>query len=143
MAVFEFAIATKDKDGTRSKTGDIIAYKPHPWQWSDHELRNYLIVVIGGITEEQAAALCSPDYEGGKIAGKFTAEESPAIVNKRRFNIPLDSIAKAIKADVSLSDLRDSRKIYQPAKATILSLDDNIVYDKALKKKKQDVSKIN
>jgi len=51
--------------GRRKKEGDIIAYKPAPWDWGKEESKTHLIVPVTGLTEEEVIKLCQSEYEYG------------------------------------------------------------------------------
>ena len=52
---FDFAIAAMSNDGKkRMKEGDVVAYKPHPGKWGKKEVKQFVIVTIDGLTEEEA-----------------------------------------------------------------------------------------
>jgi len=123
MADFEFAIAVKDEEGKRKKQGDIIAVKPAPWDWGRKEVDEYLIVPVTGLTKEEAHNLCQPHYDGGVKQEDITVENIPAIVGKRRYNIPLDTIKTGWCADMITVDVEDKTKIYQPLKDAKVVID--------------------
>ena len=72
MAKWEFAIACRDEADLasghkRKKEGDIIAVKPYPWQWGNKEVNAYLMVIVDGLTQQEAHDLCKPQYEDGSL----------------------------------------------------------------------------
>jgi hypothetical protein len=133
---FEFAIAVKDEKDLKSghkrkKQGDIIAYKPSPWKWGVMELKNYLIVTVDGLTEEMAMKLCDSHYADGKFSSDFSIDEArPTPLAKRRFKMPIDTLATVAKVPIDTSELTAAKE-YQPLKAVELKfLTANIFYDK-------------
>lgn len=110
---WEFLIAIRDEDDLpsghkRKKEGDVIAFKPHPWEWGEKEVRGYFIVIVDGLTREEAADLASPVDDG---------------TMKRRFAIPFEIIKKGWCPRISMAHVRNSRMRHQPVK------DDGIVMD--------------
>ena len=132
---WEFAVAVKDEEdlpsGPTKKEGDIVAVKPYPWQWGTKEVDEYLIVIVEGLTEEEAKRLRQPHYEGGILKEgipKFipnmkSLPKPPKIIGKNRFNIPLSIIKNGWIPDLKEKDVRNKTKVYQPFK------DKNIIID--------------
>jgi hypothetical protein len=99
--IFEFALACCDEpEPHRKKEGDIIACKPFPWNWGRVELKEYLIVIVDGMTDDEAARLAGESMSGFK----------------RRFKIPFDIIQDGWYPDMYLDYIRDKSKVYQPVK---------------------------
>jgi len=122
---WELAVQPWDKDDLpsghkRAKAGDIVAVKPYPWAWGKAELRNYLIVIVDNMTEEEAMEIMSPLYEndisdsmdenGMLIAGVVTG--------KRKFKLDIDKLKTNILPDLDKTKLKDQNKEnnYQPFK---------------------------
>ena len=128
MGVFEFAICVKDEADLESghkrmKQGDIIAVKPAGWQWGKKELDGFLIVPVTGLTKEEAHSMCQPHYDGGVKQEEITEESTSAVVGKRRYNIPLDTIKNGWCKDMKTADVENKTKIYQPLKDANIKLD--------------------
>ena len=67
MATWEVAIAVCDETEVhRKKEGDIIAFKPAPWDWGRKETNQYLIATIEGMTQSEMVQLCRPLLEDGQ-----------------------------------------------------------------------------
>lgn len=121
MAKFEFAIAICDEvESHRKKEGDIIAVKPYPWQWGKKELDQYLIVVMEGLTEEEAHKLCIPHFITGTDCYPPDDSERPKNLAKRRFKIPLDTIKDGWLPSMDLEKVRDKTDKYQPLKDEVV-----------------------
>lgn len=145
MAKWEFAIRAYDQEDLesghkRSKKGDIIAYKPYPHEWGRKEKQGFVFVTMDGLTEEEASALCSPYYEDGKTP---TVDETPTILAKRRFKIPIEELEKVAKIRVDAREMEDPNKEYQPFidKSFDFTKDD-IIYDKEKKRLSKEIIKI-
>lgn len=117
---WELAIQPNDKADLpsghkRAKAGDIVAVKPYPWEWGKAELRNYLIITVTNMTEEEAQSLMSPLWEGDNPGDML---EPGAITGKRKFKIDLDKLKKDILPDLDKTKLSEQGKIedYQPFK---------------------------
>ena len=128
MAKWEFAIAVRDEvdlpsGHKRKKEGDIIAVKPHPWQWGKREVNVYLIVIADNLIEQEAHSLCQAHYEDGILQENINIDNPVDIVGKRRYSIPLSIIKNGWIPKMIIPDVRDLRKIYQPLK------NENIVID--------------
>ena len=132
---WELAIAKRDEDGLRKKLGDVIAYKPYPWEWGNKDKEHYLIVVVDGITETEAYRMTMPLYEFPD--GLVTIDgwlDFGAITAKRRYNldtVKLKNMISDAKTDWNLCF--DPTSTYQPfdngEKITDFKTD-NAVYDK-------------
>ena len=123
MAKWELAIAIKDENDLpsghkRKKEGDIIAYKPAPWNWGKVEVKTHLIVPIDGLTEEEVMELCEPEYDNGKKLSEMTQEEQMTAkpVKKRRYSLPLDNIKNGWIKDMDLNRVANPEEEYQPIK---------------------------
>ena len=123
MAKWEFAIAVRDEKDLpsghkRKKEGDIIAVKPYPWKWGKKEVANHLIVIADGLTREEAIALCQPHYEDGVLEQDIAVDvkESPKILGKRRYSIPLEVIKQGWEPALDVDAVRDITEVYQPLK---------------------------
>lgn len=135
MATWEFAIFIKDKEGKRAKKGDIIACKPAPWEWGEMEKRQFLIVIIDGLTEEEAYGFCKVDWErpDGTVEDE---EDTGEMLNKRRYQIDFDKLGETIDT----SKLLDEDVVYQPIKDKDKKFekddkgDIDLIYDKKEKK---------
>lgn len=123
MEKFELLIACRDEADVlvkrgRKKEGDVIAVKPHPWEWGRKETAGFLIVpVLTDMSKKEIAALCE------------TGDRE-----KRRFQIPLD-ILTGWKPGLDFDRVRDKSDHYQPFKAQNIIVDMTekvaIVKDKA------------
>ncbi len=120
--LFELAIACRDEpEAWRKKEGDVIAVKPHPWEWSKGEMGNHLIVIANFETKIDAERLTIPYYEGGvesfSLADSFGFSiHPPAIIEKRKFNLPLDILRNGWSPDLNLDRVIDISDAYQPFK---------------------------
>lgn len=122
---FEFAVRAYDQEDLasghkRSKKGDIIAYKPYPHTWGTMEQKDFIHIVVDGITEEEARKMCVLYYEGG--VETFDMDKQPAIVAKRKYSFDFDLLKKGWKPDLDMTKIEADEK-YQPFK------DENIVID--------------
>lgn len=104
----------------RAKQGDIVAVKPYPWAWGKAELRNYLIVIVDNMTEEEAMAIMSPLYEND-ISDSMDKNGMliPGVVTgKRKFKLDINKLKANILPDLDKTKLKDQSKAvnYQPFK---------------------------
>lgn len=124
-------------NGHKTEDGDIIAVRPSGWQWGKKELTQYLIVVVDGLSKEEANNLVSSQYEDGD-------KEKP-IVNKRRFKIPLDIIGKGWVPDLDITAAKDKEIKYQPFLDSNLTIDMTekvaVCFDKQLSRFKYEEEK--
>lgn len=104
----------------RAKQGDIVAVKPYPWEWGKAELRNYLIVIIDNMTEEEAMEIMGPLYENDDPG---SIDENgiliPGVVtDKRKFRLDIKKLKDNILPTLDESKLTDQGKAenYQPIK---------------------------
>ena len=149
MAKWEFAIAIKDEADLasghkRKKEGDIISVKPAPWNWGKKEVKEYLIVTMDGLTEQEAHNKCKPywDWEQkGEDPPKLIPntityfdedlqkevtdttmvfDKEEMAVAKRRYKIPLSKLTES-NSLVDLSKIKDPKVEYQPFQKTTLT----------------------
>ena len=104
----------------RAKAGDIVAIKPYPWAWGTAELRNYLIVIVDNMTEEEAMQIMEPLYLDD-IASSTGANGMmiPGVVTgKRKFKLDIDKLKTNILPTLDKVKLKDKTKTenYQPFK---------------------------
>lgn len=124
MPKWEIAIAVCDEpEVPRKKEGDIIAFKPAPWNWGKKELDQYLIVTVDGMTQTEMVQLCRPLYEGGETDEEIIMENNLKITGKRRHSLPLDILKNGWLPKLDTQKVRDKNLVYQPIK------DDKIVID--------------
>lgn len=131
---WELAIAKRDEEGLRKKLGDVIAYKPYPHEWGGMELKNYLIVVVDGLTEDEAFRLTIPLYEypDGKISGEWFFDFGQ-MIGKRRYNINTVRLKARIGDGVQWAKCFDPSSTYQPfdhGEAIVTFKADKGIYDK-------------
>lgn len=132
---WELAIAKRDEDGARKKLGDVIAVKPYPWEWGRMELKHYLILVVDGISQEEAEKMIWPlyQYPDGMILTDGWIDYG-MILGKRRFNIDTAKIqTMAGKRPVEWRLCFDPESTYQPFDHGEMIFDfksDKAVYDK-------------
>jgi len=104
METYELLVACRDevdvsaKHG-RKKEGDVIAVKPHPWDWGRKETTGFLVVpIVTDMAKKEIGNLCEPgDRE------------------KRKFQIPLD-ILTGWMPGLDFDRVRDKKDHYQPFK---------------------------
>ena len=121
MATWDFAIAAMSNDGKkRMKEGDVVAYKPHPWAWGKKEIKQFVIVTIDGLTEEEARAKCEPAY--GKVISAADAPGPPQreILLKHAHQIPLAAL-KTLHPEIDLKKIRDTKVSYQPLSGKVFN----------------------
>ena len=125
-AEYELVIAIKDEpESWRKNAGDIIDWKPAPWQWGRKEVSGYLIVPIKNLSEDTLHRFVQPEYDNGKLLEEMTEKEmaEAKAVKKRRFTFPLDILKNGWCPDIDLERVADPEDNYQPLK------DNNIVID--------------
>jgi len=117
---WELAICPTDREDLptghkRAKEGDIIAVKPYPWAWGPVERKNYLILIINNLTEEEAMILADPYYEGDLQPDQIS-NINPPIVAKRKYKVDLIKLKADILPELDLTKVKDTAKtdIYQP-----------------------------
>lgn len=122
------ALAVIDKDGIRSKKGDIICVRPAGWQWGTEEVKRFLIIEVdlGAIapTINEARKLEIPLFDNGALEWPPAEEPQPTIIGKRRFHIPfttLDTAAKAKGVTLDFNKVSDQNIVYQPLEKITLS----------------------
>jgi len=137
------ALSVVNKDGTRSKEGDIICVRPAGWEWGTEERKRFLIVEVNLGTSiatiEDAHKLEVPLFETGELWWPSDTDkdgnpiEPPKIIGKRRYNIPFTDLAsrttfvdwiKVVNQDID----------YQPIEKTTLAFT-NLILDKVVNKK--------
>ena len=88
------------------------------------ELKNYLIVVVSNLTEEEAEQLMTPLYEDDDPG---TIETPGTVTGKRKFKIDIDKLKANILPDLDKTKLKDQSKTinYQPFKdtETVINID--------------------
>jgi hypothetical protein len=135
--MWELALAARDEADLpsghkRKKQGDIIAAKPHPWSWGTIERKEYLIVVVDGLSEQEVAEMQIPYYQDGKKPKDFVIDEAtgfaviPPTVGKRRFQIPFDVLKQGWKPDLDVSMVEDFGQEYQPMKEIIIDFSEKV-----------------
>jgi len=99
----------------RAKSGDIVAVKPYPWAWGTAELRNYLIIIVNNMTEEEAMQIMQPLYEDDNVG---TLEDPGTVAGKRKFKIDIDKLKTNIFPELDKDKAKDKDKTtnYQPFK---------------------------
>ena len=99
----------------RAKAGDIVAVKPYPWAWGTAELRNYLIVIVNNMTEEEAMQIMQPLYKGDSVG---TLESPGFVTGKRKFKFDIKKLKDNILPTLDEAKLADKLKTvdYQPLK---------------------------
>jgi len=118
----------------RAKQGDIVAVKPYPWAWGKAELRNYLIVIVDNMTEEEAMEIMSPLYENDDPGDPETPGN---VTGKRKFKIDIDKLKANIFPELDKTKLEDQNGLttYQPfrdgnIKITIDTLEADLMRNK-------------
>jgi len=135
---WEFAIFIKDKDGNRAKKGDIIACKPAPHEWGEKEKKQFLIITMDGLNEEEAHALCKMDWERPDGTPE-NPDDLGELLNKRRHKIDLDKLGitidegKLLDESLDYQPVKDSKKEFKIDEAG----DIDLIYDKKDKKTKK------
>jgi hypothetical protein len=123
MSKWEFAIAVADEpEAHRKKEGDIIAVKPYPWQWGTKEQDAYMIVIVDGLTKDEAHNYCKPLYPNGETDENIIMEQNIKPIAKRRHSIPLD-VLKSKMPELNFSKIRNKTLVYQPMKDKDFSID--------------------
>lgn len=117
---WELAVQPWDKEDLptghkRAKAGDIVAVKPYPWNWGVMELRNYLIVIVENMTEEEAMEIMGPFYLND---AKGTMEAPGVVTGKRKFKLDIKKLKQNILPTLDEVKLSDQGKVenYQPFK---------------------------
>ena len=120
MPLYEFLIACADEpEAHRKKEGDVVAVRPHPFNWGRKEIDRYFIVIID--MPEDIETLRSM-FESCQYAetNEFQPEDDSHLTKlaKNRFKIPLDIVKTGWMPDLDLGKVRDKKIIYQPFKKT-------------------------
>jgi len=126
--IVSIALAVVDKDGVRSKEGDIICVRPQGWKWGTEEVKRYLIIEVnlGAAVPDinEARKLEIPLFSNGALEWPSADETQPEILGKRRFKVPftqLNTAALAKGITVDFERVRDQSDEYQPLEKTTLS----------------------
>lgn len=124
MATWEIALAVADEpEAHRKKEGDVIAFKPAPWNWGKRELDQYLIVTVDGMTQDEMVQLCRHMYEGGETNETVIMENNMKPIAKRRYKLPLDLLKNGWIPSIDLQKVRDKTLVYQPLKENAVVVD--------------------
>jgi serine/threonine protein phosphatase PrpC len=124
MAKWEIALAVCDEpENWRKKKGDVIAFKPAPWNWGKKELDQYLIVIVDGMTQDEVVQLCKPMYEGGETNEEIIIANRMKPIGKRRYKLPLGILRAGWLPSLDLQKVADKNMVYQLLK------ENNIVID--------------
>lgn len=131
MAIYEIAIAVKDKEGKRKKEGDMVAVIPHGAQWGSAVIDEYLIVLVEtSMTLDEMRKMCAQRVYRRKSNGEIiSAEELQKLVEsedgespsnfevhrKNRYSIPMNGI-KTYIPDLDMAKVQDETCKYQPFK---------------------------
>ncbi len=100
------AAATEPEDH-RKNEGDIIAIKPHPWKWGRKEVDQFLVVVVDGLTEEEASKITTALREDPSDI------ETP-VIHKYRYNLSLDLLKKGWETTLDIPSVNNLELVYQP-----------------------------
>jgi len=143
--IVSIALAVMDKDGIRSKEGDIICVRPAGWEWGTEERKRYLIVEVdlgNSITAiEDARKLEVPQLETGDLWWPDSVDkngnsvEQPKIIGKRRHNIPFADLDS--KAVIDWKKVTDQTVDYQPLEKLTIPFT-NLILDKIAAKRLTD-----
>ena len=124
MAKWEIALACVDEpEAHRKEEGDIIAFKPSPWEWGTIELKEYLIVTVAGMTRDEVFQLCNSLYLNGETDIETIEKKELFPLKKRRFRLPLNILKNGWMSDINLTKVRNKKDAYQPV------IDNKIVID--------------
>lgn len=124
MPKWEIAIAVCDEPETyRKKEGDIIAFKPAPWQWGKKELDQYLIITVDGMTQEDMVKLCFPLYKNGETNEDTIINNNMKPVGKRKYKLPLNVIKNGWMPTLDTQKVRDPALVYQPLQENRVIID--------------------
>jgi len=136
MAKFELLIAANDEADLatghkRKKEGDIVAVRPHPWNWGRKEIDNYLVVIIeSNMTIRELRTMCEESLLRKKSDGTIITRTAFSILeqdgganiddyekySKRACKIDLADL-KAEVPDLDLDKVHDRNLKYQPFKS--------------------------
>lgn len=118
--IVSLAIAVRDKGGQRSNIGDIIAWKPAPWQWGIEERKRFLLLDVELPTQVVNTAflhrLTIPYYADGSVDYPDDLDSKVATA-KRRFafkQAQINSVAASLGITIDWARLQDSSVEYQP-----------------------------
>jgi hypothetical protein len=115
MPKWEIAIAVcNEPESYRKQEGDIIAFKPSPWNWGNKEVDQYLIVTVDGMTQDEMVNLCKPMYEGGETDEAVAIENNIKPTAKRRYRLPLGLLKNGWLPTLDTQKVRDKKLTYQP-----------------------------
>lgn len=124
MAKWEIAITVcSEPEAYRKQEGDIIAFKPSPWNWGTKEVDQYLIVTIDGMTQDEVLALCFPMYAGGELNEEVIINNRMYPIGKRRYRLPLLILKDGWFPSLDIQKVRDKSLIYQPLKDNQIVID--------------------
>lgn len=150
IMLWDTADGAPEKKEKHYRKGDIVAVRPKGWSWGRLEKKEFLIVGLGELSEEEVDLLSRPlsiDYEEVMIKERMenvtfplTAEQlkqlpferkheygslarMQEIVAQRRFHIDLDGLLENEKKKKSVFD----RKVeYQPYRKTKVAVCDKM-----------------
>lgn len=124
MAV-ELAIATRScAEARRYQEGDVRCAKQHPANWGPRARRETLIIIVDGMTLDEARELVEGWWEPtGEVFeplywpnGEMMVPATPVTERraKHRFNIPLKVLRQGWMPGLDLDRARDKTDPYQP-----------------------------
>lgn len=151
MSLWEFAISIKDElEAHRKREGDIISFKPYPWKdWGRKGNKHCLIVLVDGLTEQEAFSLKMPQYNINlniMPSPKEIEILNLVTISKRRYQLPLNIIKDGWYPDLDITKVQDKKINYQPLLDNEIIIDTKepvaIFYDKGKKSFKYSVRKI-
>jgi len=130
MAFYEFMLWGRDTpEKGRVNIGDILAVRPHPFDWGSVAITEGVIVIIESdkTLAELRSRYSSPLYDNGKTRDEMNSEAAiarnagqpykfPASIAKRMFRIPMVKIKKLF-GELDTAKVKDETKIYQPFKS--------------------------
>jgi len=139
MAKYEILIANKNtSESHRKNKGDILAVRPHPWNWGKTEIEIGLVVIVESSKKlEEMRLLSAPIFQKDGVK-KFSheipeGEESQwALVKKGGNNVDMTVLGTVI-TDLDNTKLEDDSMIYQPMKARtqlVSKFDGGIIFEK-------------
>lgn len=145
---YELALAIKDKEDVfdkkgnlvhgRSKKGDIIAVRPYPFNWGTEAVKQFLIVIVDGLTEEEAKNLITPEYTD-ELVGELNGINCYKVGKKRRYKVDFNKLKTVV--DIEETKLQEVTMEYQPLKDKVFEInskgDLDLIYDKKDKKYKK------
>ena len=117
---YEILIANERPEKHQFDEGDIVAIRPHPWNWGAKEIDQYFIVIVD--TDLSLAEM--QNFTVRNFFGVSTKEQESSVfetvgipISKRRYQIKLTDIKSRIISDLDLAKVRDVSVKYQPFKA--------------------------